>query len=254
MASVMLCCLISGNDSRPKPSSRRSDGVHLAPRTAAKIKTPGAITGLVLGIMFVVLAIGAVIWLCCIHHLSTPRPRNYDREEFFYRRASSGHRWRRDIIIPGAMASNSVSEADSRETRMGSTDERVLGGVVYEIADESPHRRLSPHKPEVDDTYEMAILPIPAKSSELALNEMMPNNKAGPPSQFWIPTKMERDIASELSVKKVPSIAVPPPAHARPRAGSEDGLSSECPTPTFRSKIFLAAHPLYLKMESLTPE
>ncbi|PMD16766.1 hypothetical protein NA56DRAFT_662690 [Hyaloscypha hepaticicola] len=61
----MFWCLITGDDSRPKPSSRRSDGITLAPRATAKMQTPGEIAGLVLGIILGVLAIGVIVWLFC---------------------------------------------------------------------------------------------------------------------------------------------------------------------------------------------
>jgi hypothetical protein len=135
--------------------------------------------------------------------------------------------------------------AISRESRRGSPDERY--GIFRSVDSES--LRLSLCELELGGMHEIVI-----RSGELALRGMTPTNKAGPPNRFWIPTKMERDIAFRLSLKKAPSVAVPPPAHASPQSSLEDGPSSGYSISDFRSKIFMACHSLQVKIESLTSE
>jgi hypothetical protein len=66
------------------------------------------------------------------------------------------------------------------------------------------------------------------------------NSLAGPPTQFWNPTEMERDMASRTSLTEAPLFAIPPPVRTGPRDSFEGEVTYARSTTEFHGETLLS--------------
>jgi hypothetical protein len=257
VTSVTFWCLVSGDDALQNSSSHHSDGGSLAPRGTAKIQTPGAITGLVVGTMLGVLAIGVSVWLFyCVNRLrvyhcscSTVETRcqsEGDRPRENYRpysvQAAEPHLsipW----VPPGTSVIVGVQEPDNFEDlsswtpRYGEID---LLPILTTMGPWSVYSRREVNAEGSAASKSKGIL------STYSLRDFdAAGRAAGPPMQFWKPTEMERDLASRISLDEGSSLAIPTAAKQAPPKASEYDPVFKLSSPDLESKILLP--------ESITP-
>ncbi len=197
VTSIIFRCLISGDDSRPKPSSRRSNGVTLNPRATAQMQTPGEIAGLVLGIILGVLAVSSIVWLFRA-----------------IRRKVTGWRLEKD--------SPALPEVHNRHYAV---EERVRGFQRhwptsagepekyrrFTLGEVPQHHQTHPRRP-APRSESLAELPSTGRHGETTLSMSgsvgppFGSALAGSPMLFWKPTEMERNMASRISLDDAPSM------------------------------------------------
>jgi hypothetical protein len=216
VTSVTFWCLTSGDDGLQNSSSHHSEAGNLATRGTVKIQTPGAIAGLVVGIILGVLTIGVIVWLFNRANLKLIARAGYQGSGI-----TVEHRWQFKGDRPREL--NRLFFDAASKPRIYLRD----GGESDSVT----------NFPAIDTQGAWKTIPI--------REQLIVAGPVGPPMQFWKPTEMERDLASRISLGEGPSLAIPTSAKQAPLKSSEYDPVLKLSSPDLESKILLP--------ESVTP-